>query len=57
MLDFRRFLSLLHSLPGSKRVTRVAGAGFHSVGVAAAEELGLEVKRVCWLVGFEVIST
>ena len=26
-------------------------------GVAAAEELGLEVKQVCWLAGFEVIST
>ena len=25
-------------MPGSKRVTRVAGAGCHSVGVAAAEE-------------------
>ena len=25
--------------------------------VAAAEELGLEVKQVCWLAGFEVIST
>ena len=24
---------------------------------AAAEELGLEVKQVCWLAGFEVIST
>ena len=57
MLGFRHFLSLSHSLPGSKRVTRVAGAGCHSVGVAAAEELGLEVKQVCWLAGFEVIST
>ena len=42
---------------GSKRVTRVAGAGCHSVGVAAVEELGLEVKQVCCLAGFEVIST
>ena len=57
MLDFGRFLSLSHSLPGSKRVTRVAGARSHFVGVAAAEELGLEVKQVCWLAGFEVIST
>ena len=39
------------------RVTRVAGVSCHSVGVAAAEELGLEVKQVCWLSGFEVIST
>ena len=27
--------------------------GCHSVGVTAAEELGLEVKQVCWLAGFE----
>ena len=54
---FSHFLSLSHSLPGSKRVTRVAGAGCHSVGVAAAEDEGLEVKQVCWLAGFEVIST
>ena len=57
MLDFGHFLSLSHSSPGSKRVTRVAGASCHSVGVAAAEELELEVKQVCWLAGFEVIST
>ena len=25
--------------------------------VAATEELGLEVKQVCWLAGIEVIST
>ena len=40
-LDLRRpmvHLSRSFSLPGSKRVTRVAGAGCHSVGVAAAEE-------------------
>ena len=42
---------------GQQRVTRIAGAGCHSVAVAAAEELGLEVKQVCWLAGFEVIST
>ena len=42
---------------GQQRVTRVAPTGCHSVGVAAAEELGLEVKLVCWLAGFEVIST
>ena len=57
MLDFGHFLSLSYSLPGSKRVTLVAGACCHSVGVAAAEELGLEVKQVCWLAGLEVIST
>ena len=34
-----------------------SGAGCHSVEVVAAEELGLEVKQVCWLAGFEVIST
>ena len=57
MLEFGHFLSLSHSLLGSKRVTRVAGVGCHSVGVGAAEEQGLEVKQVCWLAGFEVIST
>ena len=38
MLCFWHFFSLSHSLPGSKRFTRVAGAGCHSVGVTAAEE-------------------
>ena len=57
MLDFEHFLSLSHSSPGSKRVTRVAGASCHSVGVAAAEEEEQGVKQVCWLAGFEVIST
>ena len=57
MLGFGHFLSLSHSLPGSKRVTGVAGARCHSVGVAAAEELRPEVKQVCWLAGFDVIST
>ena len=57
MLGFWHFLSLSHSLPGSKRVTRVAGAGCHSIGVAAAEEQSLEVKQVCWLARIEVIST
>ena len=57
MLDFGHFLSPSHSLLGSKRVTRVAGESCHSVGVAAAEEQGLEVKQVCWLSGLEVIST
>ena len=52
MLDFWHFLYLSHSLPGSKRVTRVAGASCHSLGIAAAEELGLQVKQVCWLAGF-----
>ena len=56
MLDFGHFLSLSHSAPGSNRVTRVASAGCHSVGVAAEEE-EQGVKQVCWLAGFEVIST
>ena len=57
MLESGHFLSLSHSSLGSKRVTRVAGAGRHSVGVAAAEEQEQGVKQVCSLVGFEVIST
>ena len=51
----RRMKQLMDWL--SSRVTRVAVAGCHSVGVAAAEEYGLEVKQVCWLAGFEVIRT
>ena len=42
---------------GQQGVNRVAGVGCHSVGPAEAEELGLDVKQVCWLAGFEVIST
>ena len=45
MLDFSHFLSPSHSLPGSERVSRVAGVSCHSVGVAAAEELGLKETR------------
>ena len=55
-MDLWYFLSLSCSSPGSKRVTEVARAGCRSVGVAAAEEQGPEVKQVCWLAGFEVIS-
>ena len=49
MVDFG-CLSLAPTSPGSKRVTPVAGAGCHSVEVAAGEEkdLGVNmVKQVC----------